>query len=73
MGVGVDKAGEQQAPGDIHGLVGLGFQIAAEAHDFFSVNEKIGPLHSGTVDHSAAFEQRSHKTTLQFGHFMVSV
>ena len=60
MGVSVDKAGEEQAAGDIDHLGLAAIQLSPHLNDFFAVNTHVGPVHTGAGDHGAAFEQCLH-------------
>ena len=63
MGVGVDEAGEQQAAGHVHHLgIRVRLQLPANADDLLIFNQQVGPLHPGTGDHRAAFQQFFHRT-----------
>ena len=66
VGVGVDEAGEQQAPGHIHHPVDVRFQIFPRFHDFLIFYQQVGPLRPRAGDHRAAFEQRTHKNRPPF-------
>ena len=61
MGVGVDKAGQEQLAGDVDdpGL-SLGGDGAGDLNDLLAVHQYVGLFGALTGDHRAAPEQRFH-------------
>ena len=59
MGVGVDKAGEQQAAGHVDHLVGAA-DPASHLEDLLPLQQHVRPLHAAAGDHAAALEQSFH-------------
>ena len=62
VGVGVDKAGEEETAGDIH-LPVCGLRSPAHPGDLLPVQQQVGPPLSGTGDDGPAPEQCGHKYT----------
>ena len=64
MGVGVDKAGEEQAACDIVNRVGV-VEIPSDLHDLFILQQYIGPAGAAAGDNGSAFEQCPHDEYLR--------
>ena len=66
MGVGVDKAGEQQHTGHVHHLHVDGGNVAADIHDLLALDQNVGAARTFARHHGAALEQQSHHKTSSY-------
>ena len=65
VGVGVDKAGKEDAAGHVDDPVGAVLESPAQGEDLFALHQQVGPVDALAGGDAAAFEQCAHLVFLR--------